>query len=166
MAELADAPGGGSLRQFASLGEKSAAATHSIRRRQRLDRQGVDFAFQQVAERRIDQAVARYGGNAAKRFRDDAYTKMTRSAGRSGMADVSVTLILDRKLEGRKMGHELPAQTLFAHGGAHGGAAPDSVGLIRLFSHSTWGIMNTSIAALMPNTLKFTQALSARFRAT
>lgn len=126
----------------------------------------MDFARQHVGKRRVDQAVARYGGNAAKRLRHDAYTKVTRSAGRTGMAGMPLTLVLDRKLNGRKMGYELPAQAIFACGGTHGGAAPDSAGLTLLLSHSTWGIMNSSIAALMPNTLKFTHALSAKFRAT
>jgi len=166
LAELADAPGAGSLRQIASIGEKSAAAAHSIGRRQRFDRQGVNLACQHVGERRVDQAVARHGGNAAKRFGHDAYAKVTRSPGRSGMAGVPVTFVLDCELQGRKTGYELPAQALFARDGSHGGAAPDSAALTLLFSHSTWGIMNSSMAALMPNTLKFTHALSAKLRAT
>ena len=47
-----------------------------------------------------------------------------------------------------------------------GGAAPDAAGLILPCSQMTWGIMNTSIAALMPNTLKFTHTLSGKLRAT
>ena len=126
----------------------------------------MDFAPQHVAERGVDQAVAHYRGNAAKRFGHDAYTKMARSAGCSCMAGVPVTFVLDRELDGRKTGYELPAQTLLAFSDAHGGATSDRAGLILLLSHSTWGIMNSSIAALMPNTLKFTQALSAKLRAT
>jgi len=126
----------------------------------------VDLALQHVAERSVDQAVARHGRNSAKRLRHDTYTKMTRSAGCSGMAGVPVTFVLDRELDGRKTGYELPSQTLFAFSHVHGGAAPDGAGLILLLSQNTWGIMNSSIAALMPNTLKFTHALSAKLRAT
>jgi len=126
----------------------------------------VDFALQHVAEGGVDQAVACHGGNAAKRFGHDAYSKMTRSAGCSRMAGVAVTFVLDREFDGRKTSYELPAQTLFAFGDAHGGAAPDWGGLILLLSQNTWGIMNSNIAAPMPNTLKFTHALSAKLRAT
>ena len=48
----------------------------------------------------------------------------------------------------------------------HGGAASEGTRRILLFSQSTCGIMNTTMAALMPNTLNFTHTLSSKFRAT
>ena len=43
---------------------------------------------------------------------------------------------------------------------------PAVAGLALPLSQNTWGIMNKIIATLMPKTLKFTQTLSVKFRAT
>jgi len=74
--------------------------------------------------------------------------------------------VRDGELDGRECGDQPFAQPRLPRRAAHGGAAPDAAGLIFPCSQMTWGIMNTSIAALMPNTLKFTHTLSGKLRAT
>ena len=110
--------------------------------------------------------MPRYRPNAAERRGDDAHAKMTRPASSPGVPLVQMTLVRDGELDGRECGDEPFAQPRLPRRAAHGGAAPDAAGLILPCSQMTWGIMNTSIAALMPNTLKFTHTLSGKLRAT
>lgn len=142
----------------------------------------MDFAFQEIAEGGIHQAVPRDRGDAAERLRHDVDPKMALSAGGSGMPDVQVALVLDAELERGELGREPFSQPLFAARTAHVGAPLEGLpeeppvglseevfacaGLVLVVSHTTWGIMKSSIATLMPKTLKFTQTLSAKFRAT
>ncbi len=134
--------------------------------RQSLDRQRVNLAFHEVGKRLVDQTMPRHRRQAAERRGDDAHAKMARPAARARVPLVQMTLVRDRELDGREGGDEPLAQPRFARRTAHGGAAPDGTGLVFPCSQKTWGIMNTSIAALMPNTLKFTHTLSVKLRAT
>ena len=110
--------------------------------------------------------MARDGGNAAERLSHDTYAKMALAAGGSRMSGMQVAFVFDIELHRREFCHQPLAQSFFAACASHGGAVPDGTGLVLPLSHSTWGIMKISIARLMPNTLKFTQTLSAKFRAT
>jgi len=101
---------------------------------------------------------------------DDAHAKVTRAAGGTGMPRMQVALVLDDKLERRELAYQAIAQQPGAVrcGGAvrHGGAVSDSTRRSLLLSQSTCGIMNTTMAAVMPKTLNLTHASSSKFRAT
>jgi len=101
---------------------------------------------------------------SAERLGDDAHAKVTRAARGTRVSRMQVALVLDDKLERR----ELPLKPIAQPPGSvgHGGAASDSTRRSLLFSQSTCGIMNTTMAALMPKTLNFTHTSSSKFRAT
>ena len=83
-------------------------------------------------------------------------------AGGTGVTGVQMALILDVQLQGGEARLERLPQTLFAAGiQVCPGAA-----LVLPLSHSTCGIMNSIMAAVMPKTLKFTQTCSGKLRAT
>src|ERR1700733_10526594 len=141
--------------------------------------QGVDVGLQQVADGGIDQPMPRHRSQVAEGFGHDGDAEMAVAARRSRMAGVQVTLVLDEQQGGRKTNLQAPAQALFTGGRlVHGQAWPwpwpwpgpgsgsDCAALVLVLSQKTWGSMNTSMAAVMPNTLKFTQILSSKFRAT
>ena len=93
------------------------------------------------------------------------------SAGGTRVAGMQVTFVFDGEIQRREFLGEPPPQSLCAGGAVHGGAASGRAasgraGFVLPLSHSTCGIMKSSIATLMPKTLKFTQTLSAKFRAT
>jgi len=85
---------------------------------------------------------------------------MTGPFGRSGVTGVQMAFILDDELQRPELGDQPLTQALFAGRAVHGGAASDCAGFILRFSHITWGIMNTSIAAVIPKTLNFTHIAS------
>ena len=158
-------PGAAVYDNSSQIGEKPLVRS-TPRRRTRIDRQRVYIALQEVGERRVDEAVARHGRDAAERLGDDPYAKMALAAGGTGMSGVPVTLVFDGKLERSKFAREPPAQPFFSAGVAHGGAPSDCTGRILPLSQNTCGIMKSSIATLIPNTLKLTQTLSVKVRAT
>jgi hypothetical protein len=158
-------PGAAVYDNSGQIGEKPLVRL-GPRRWTRIDRQRVDIALQEVGERRVHQPVARHGRDAAERLRDDSYAKMALSPGGTGMSGVPVTFVFDGEFKRSEFGREAQAQPFFASRSAHGGAPSDCTGRILLFSHNTCGIMKSSIATLIPNTLKLTQTLSVKVRAT
>jgi hypothetical protein len=104
------------------------------------------------------------GGESPERLGDDAHAKVTRAPRGAGVSRMQVALILDDELERRELPHQPIAQALRPI--CHGGAVSDSTRRSLLFSQSTCGIMNTTMAALMPKTLNFTHTSSSKLRAT
>lgn len=121
-----------------------------------------------------------HGGDPAKRFGHDPNSKVALAPLRAGMACMQVTFILHRKLGGIKAFLQSFTQTLRATGcglircrlihcpGGSDGAAvggPRPV-FVLLLSHRTCGNMKIIVAGVIPYTLKCTQVLSVKFRAT
>lgn len=131
-----------------------------------IDRQSMDLAWHEFAERRIDHPVARHRTLAAERFGDDADAKMAGPLSRAGVARMQVTLIFNAEFQRLEFFDQPLTQACFARRAVHGGAASDCAGFTLPFSQNTWGIMNSSIAAVIPNTLNFTQTPSGKFCAT
>ena len=103
-------------------------------------------------------------GKSTERLSDDAHAKVARAARSTGVSCMQVALVMDDKLDRRELPHQPLAQALGSL--AHGGAASDSTRRSLLLSQSTCGIMNTTMAPLMPKTLNFTHTSSSKFRAT
>ena len=72
--------------------------------RARVDRQGVDLARHQIAERFVDPAVPGDWRQAGERGRDDSDPEVTAAAGCTGVSDVKVALVDDRELAGGERG--------------------------------------------------------------
>ena len=170
---MAWAPGGGSLAftvqslQIIVL-NLTQSSFRSGRRRGCVDRQGMNVGLKQVVDGGIDQAMASHRCHAAKGLRDNPYAKMALASLRPGMAGVQVALVLNDQDFGRKTTFEQLAQALRSNGpgGTHASAPFDSAVLVLPLSHRTCGTMNISMATVMPNTLKLTHTLSAKFQAT
>ena len=124
----------------------------------------MDLARYEVSDGGIHQAMPGNRGEAAERLGDDADAKVARAACGAGVSRMQVAFILDDELDRRELPHQPIAQALRSVG--HGGAVSDSTGRSLLFSQSTCGIMNTTMAALMPKTLNFTHTSSSKLRAT
>jgi len=121
-----------------------------------------------------------HGGDAAKRFGHDPNSKVALAPLRAGMACMQVTVILHSKLGGIKAFLQSCTQTLRATGcglircglvhrlGGSDGAAVGGPRLVfvLLLSHRTCGNMKIIVAGVIPYTLKCTQVLSVKFRAT
>src|ERR1700681_4602416 len=106
MADMAHAPGGGSLAVTARslqlsmrFNEKSA---RSCRRGRGVDRQRMDVRFQEVVDSGVHQAVTCDWGYTAERLGNDAYSEMAVAFGCARMAGVQMTLVLDDENRGRK----------------------------------------------------------------
>ncbi len=125
----------------------------------------MNVGFHQIAHRLEYQPMTGDGGQAAKRVGHDAHVKMALAAGRAGMAGGAVSLVVDVELTWREVRDQGVSQPLFA-GLPVAHVSSGGAGLILPLSQSTWGTMNTIMARVMPNTLKLTQALSDRLRAT
>ena len=126
----------------------------------------MDFALEKVPERGVDEPVAGHGGEAPERLGSDAHPEMAAAPGGAGMPGVQVAVVGDGELGGRKLRREPRTQPFLAGYAGHGGEDCAGTGLTLPFSHTICGIMKSSIAMLMPKTLKFTQTLSVKFRAT
>ena len=132
----------------------------------------MDIALQKIIDGGVDQPVPGHGGDPAKRFGHDPNSKVALAPARAGMACMQVTFILHRKLRGIKAFLQSFTQTLRANGchtpGGSDGAAvggPRPV-FVLLLSHRTCGNMKIIVAGVIPYTLKCTQVLSVKFRAT
>lgn len=79
----------------------------------RLDAEGVNLTFQQIGDRRIDQAMTLHRGLVAESGGNDINAEMTTAAG-AGVADVGRALVADLQLRRRQRG----AQPLFDPGDA------------------------------------------------
>ena len=120
----------------------------------------MDLALHEVREGGVDHPVTRHGELAAESLGNDADPEMAGPSRRPGVAGVQMALVSNRQLERPELIDQPLTQPLLARGRAHGGAASDCAGFALPFSQSTWGIMNTSMAAVIPNTLNFTQTPS------
>ena len=114
LADLAFAPGGGSLAVTAPSLQLSSRGRIRERWRQGVDGEGVNIRFEQVSESRIDQAMAGNGRHAAKRLRHDANAKVAQAIGRTGVPGVQVALVLNDKFQRRESEVELFAKALRA----------------------------------------------------
>ena len=169
MADMADAPGGGSLAFTAPSLQFSSRGATGRRRGRCLDSQRVDVGFQQVVDGGVHQPVARHRGYAAERLGHYGYAEMTVASRRPGMAGVPVALVLDDEQQRGKTRLQALAQSLFAAGRRliHSlWPRSDCAVLVLPLSHRICGIMKISMATVMPNTLKLTQMLSSKFQAT
>jgi len=166
MADMADAPGGRSLaftaRSLQLSTKLDETPLRSDRGRRGFDRQGVNIGLQKVIDGGVDQAMAGHGGYAAERFGHDGHAKVPVTLRGSGVARMQMTLVLDDQSQGGKMALETPAKPVLA--GAHPGGSVWA-DLALPLSQKIWGSMNRNIATGMPITLKWTQALSVKFRA-
>ena len=124
----------------------------------------MDLVRYEIGDGGIHQAMPGNRGESTERVGDDAHAKMTCAARGTRVSRMQVALVLDDELERRELAHQPIAQAPGPVG--HGGAVSDSTRRSLLFSQSTCGIMNTTIAALMPKTLNFTHTSSSKFRAT
>ena len=122
----------------------------------------MNIGFQKVIDGGVHQAMAGHGRYAAERLGHDGHAIMPVTLRGSGMARVQMTLVLDDQKQGREMALETPAKPVLAvaHPGGSGWAA-----LALPLSQKIWGSMNRNIATGMPITLKWTHALSVKFRA-
>ena len=89
------------------------------------------------------------------------------------MAVMQVAFIVHRKLGRIEACLQALTQPLFATGSGqtHGPEGSDGAGdpagpFALVLSHSTWGNMKIIVAGVIPYTLKCTQVLSVKFRAT
>jgi len=138
-------------------------------RRQRLDGKRMNVVLQKIIDGRVDQPVPGHRRYSSKRFRHDPYPKMTLPARGAGVACVQVTLIRHAELGGRKAALQSFAKALRSIGydPAHDvGGAASCTGFVLPLSHSTCGNMKSMVAGVIPYTLKWTQVLSVKFRAT
>jgi hypothetical protein len=76
----------------------------------------MDIGLQKVIDGGVYQAVARDRRESTERLGHDGDAEMAVPAGRSGVAGVQVTLILDGQEHRRKTAFQTLAQTLFAAG--------------------------------------------------
>ena len=166
MADMADAPGGRSLaftaRSLQLSTKLDETPPRSDRRRRGIDRQGVNIGLQKIIDGGVDQAMAGDGGYAAERFGHDGHAKVSVTLCGSGVARMQMTLVLDDQSQGGEMALETPAKPVLA--AAHPGGS-GWVALALPLSQKIWGSMNRNIATGMPITLKWTHALSVKFRA-
>src|SRR5258708_13542055 len=108
MADMADAPGGGSLAftapslqlsmRFSGNTDQSMpfrARELGIRRGRGVDRQGVDVGLQQIVDRGVYQPVTRHGRYAAERLGHYGYAEMTVAARGPRLTGVQGTPVLD-----------------------------------------------------------------------
>jgi len=140
----------------------------------------MDIALQQIIDSGVDQPVPSHGGDPAKRFRHDPNSKVALAPARAGMACMQVTFILHVELGGIKAFLQSFTQNFRANGcgsircaliHAPGGSDGAAVGAPRPafvlpLSHRTCGNMKIIVAGVIPYTLKCTQVLSVKFRAT
>lgn len=176
MAERPGPPDSGNGAQLGRTGSSEAAGGSkgaaigvadglpARRGRQGLDGEGVDITFQHIIQGRVYQAVPGDRGHTPKCLGYDPYPIVAVAARRARMAGMKVTFIVDYQLNRGEPGDQFFAQPPFSGRLAH---EPRSARASRVLplSHMTCGIMKTSIAALMPKTLKLTQTPSAKFRA-
>ena len=122
----------------------------------------MNVGLQKVIDGGVDQAMAGHGGYAAERLGHDGHAEMPMTLCGSGVARVQMALVLDDQKQGSEMALETAAKPglAAAHPGGSGWAA-----LALPLSQKIWGSMNRNIATGMPITLKWTQALSVKFRA-
>src|SRR5579883_365327 len=127
--------------------------------------------FQQIIERFVDQPVTGERLQPREGRGDDAHAKMPAPVGGADVPDVPVGFVDDLERHGGEAPLERLAQAPHAlaraHGRrGHGEAASEDRARVLPLSHSTCGSMNSSIAIMMPNTLKLTHTPSAKLWAT
>ncbi len=122
----------------------------------------MNIALEHIGHGFVDQPVPRDRGQAAKRLGDDADTEVALTAGGARMPGMVVAVIFNEEGYRREADHERRAQALFPRGMGHGLPSAGD-GLVLPLNQMTCGIMNTSMAAVMPNTLKLTQMRSSKF---
>jgi len=130
----------------------------------RLDGQRVNIALQHVIHGRVNQAVPGNGGHAAKRVGYNAHAEVAVAPRSARMTGVKVTFVVDFQSNRGEPGDQPFAQTLLAGCIVHQLRSACASRVLPL-SQMTCGTMKISIATLMPNTLKLTHTLSAKFRA-
>lgn len=122
MAELADAPGGGSLasrRSSRKMLQSNNYTRCGLFRRQRFDGQRMNVGLHQITDRRVHQAVSRDRRYAAESLGDDANSKMAVSLLGAGVSGMQVAFILYDQLRGREVAFQALAQALFSIGCRH-----------------------------------------------
>ena len=123
--------------------------------------------FDHISQSGVDQPMPGEGSDATERLRNDAHPEVALAAGCcADVPGVQMAFILDLQLYGVEAALQSAADPLRAGRGLHRQLRPGWATRALPLSHNTCGIMNTSIAAVMPNTLKFTHTLGAKVRAT
>src|SRR5580658_1555167 len=100
-------------------------------------------------------------GEPAKRLGHDVHAEVALAGRGAGMPCVQVALVLDFERKGREARLQELAQPWFAQCPLHHQGGFVAAASVLPLIHRTWGIMNRSIATVMPNTLNFTQTSSA-----
>ena len=131
----------------------------------------MDIGLHEVADRRVHQAVAGNGGNAAERLGHDGDAEMAVTLRRSGMPGVQMALILDDQERAGASAPGTGAGAVAATGPPHpwpSAAVPalDWAALVLLLSQNTWGSRKTNMAMGTPINLKWTQVATSKFRAS
>ena len=73
----------------------------------------MNIGLHQIAQRRVDAAMARQQRLTGKRRRDDAHAEMPAAVARAGMANVQMTLVLDRQFARRQRSGQASAHALY-----------------------------------------------------
>jgi len=126
-----------------------------------LDAQCVDVRVQQFCDRLIHELMPLQSGTTRELLRYHAYRKMSAFA-RAGMAGMGGAVVADLKLHGAKPRGQCLADFLHSLRGGHVVA---SRGRCR-DSQASCRPANTTVAAVSPNNLKFTQVRSLALKAT
>ena len=141
--------------------------------RQRFNRQRVNIGLQEVSNRGVNQPMPGHGGYSSERLGHDPDAKMALAPRSPRVAFMQVAFIAHGKLGGVEAVLQTFAQQLRAAGGerAHDPGGSDGAGdpagpFVLLLSHSTCGNMKIMVAGVIPYTLKWTQVLSVKLRAT
>src|ERR1700690_3418111 len=185
--QVADAPGGGSLASTGGISPIfdavrvcparcciaiSTGARASIGG-QRFNRQRVNIGLQEVCHRSVNQPVPRHGRYPSECLGHDPGAKMALAPRSPRVAFMQVAFIAHDKLSGVESVLQTFAQPLRAADGGlvHDPGGSDGAGdpaapFALLLSHSTCGNMKIMVAGVIPYTLKWTQVLSVKLRAT
>lgn len=122
----------------------------------RLDGERVDRVLHQLAERLVDEAVARERGLAGEGARDDGQPPVGAAAGPvAGVAAMALALVLELERLGLEDG-EARADLLGGLGDAQ------DLSSTYLERNAACASTNASISPMPPNSLKLTQALSEK----